>query len=71
MNTSHGSGRGRSFLLRIIAAHLSGADSATFAKDELRRMQCEWCADSWPLLEGGKHNVMGVMVSCKAQEGKS
>ena len=56
---------GKAFLSRILLAHLGGVTPKEFAEQELRRVQCKWCADEF-LLFNGVHNVFGLPIPCDA-----
>ena len=59
--------RGRALAIRAIAAYTTGETAEQFAEREVRRMMCPYCRDGWPLKDG-RHELLGVVVPCEAEE---
>jgi hypothetical protein len=55
----------KGFLGRILIGALMGQSPEEFAKQEVRRLCCGWCADGWPFDENGQHDVLGIKVDCE------
>jgi len=58
-------------LLRALIAHITNTPKEEFVENEMRLMTCEWCKLNMPLDEDGNHDVLGLTIPCKYENGES
>lgn len=56
----------KAFIARMLTGIVAGQSAEEFAEEQMRRMNCDWCAAGTPMDAAGTyHELLGMVLACE------